>query len=128
MFPSIPCDSSRDRFVTLFGGHNSNLSKGSRILTIPKGSQRIARNVLFSNKSLQRKLKKGTISSGHSGLFFGDPNSSPKWRVTFSSLKRSQHLKNIGLVGGFNPSEKYARQIGSFPQVRVKIKIFETTT
>ena len=34
----------------------------------------------------------------------------------------------IRLVGGFNPSEKYARQIGSFPQVGVKIpKIFETT-
>ena len=26
------------------------------------------------------------------------------------------------LVGGFNPPEKYARQIGSFPQVGVKIK------
>ena len=26
------------------------------------------------------------------------------------------------LVGGFNPSEKYARQIGSFPQVGMKIK------
>jgi len=25
-------------------------------------------------------------------------------------------------VGGFNPSEKYARQIGSFPQVGVKIQ------
>ena len=24
---------------------------------------------------------------------------------------------NNGLVGGFNPSEKYDRQIGSFPQV-----------
>ena len=35
--------------------------------------------------------------------------------------------KNI-LVGGWtNPSEKYARQIGSFPQVGVKKKI-ETTT
>ena len=34
------------------------------------------------------------------------------------------------LVGGWtNPFEKYARQIGSFPQVGVKIKkIFETTT
>ena len=31
------------------------------------------------------------------------------------------------LVGGFNPFEKYARQIGSSPQVGVKIKIFETT-
>ena len=26
------------------------------------------------------------------------------------------------LVGGFNPIEKYARQIGSFPQVGVNIK------
>ena len=26
------------------------------------------------------------------------------------------------LVGGFNPFEKYARQIVSFPQVAVKIK------
>ena len=32
------------------------------------------------------------------------------------------------LVGGFNPSEKNS-QIGSFPQIGVKIKkIFETTT
>ena len=29
----------------------------------------------------------------------------------------------IILAGGFNPSEEYARQIGSFPQVGVKIKI-----
>ncbi len=31
------------------------------------------------------------------------------------------------LVGGFNPFKKYARQNGSFPQIGVKIKIFETT-
>ena len=30
------------------------------------------------------------------------------------------------LVGGFNPEENIS-QIGSFPQVGVKIKIFETT-
>ena len=36
------------------------------------------------------------------------------------------HQKWLG--GGFNPSEKYDRQIGSFPQVEVNIKkIFETT-
>ena len=29
---------------------------------------------------------------------------------------------NNKLVGGFNPFEKYARQIGSFPQIGVKIK------
>ena len=28
----------------------------------------------------------------------------------------------FSLVGGFNPSETYARQIGSFPQVGVNIK------
>jgi len=32
------------------------------------------------------------------------------------------------LVGGFNPFEKYAREIGSFPQVGMKKQIFETTT
>ena len=32
---------------------------------------------------------------------------------------------NTLLVGGFNPIEKYAGQIGWFPQVGVKIKIFE---
>ena len=26
------------------------------------------------------------------------------------------------LVGGFNPSEKYARQIGNLPQIGVRIK------
>ena len=26
------------------------------------------------------------------------------------------YLGNVNLVGGFNPYEKYARQIGSFPQ------------
>ena len=32
----------------------------------------------------------------------------------------------VELVGGFNPSEKYARQIGLFPQIGMKIpKIFE---
>ena len=29
---------------------------------------------------------------------------------------------HVYLVGGFNPPEKYARQIGSFPQVGVNIK------
>ncbi len=37
------------------------------------------------------------------------------------------------ILGGFDSTiwkifEKYARQIGSFPQVGVRIKIFETTT
>ena len=31
-------------------------------------------------------------------------------------------MSSAELVGGFNPFEKYARQIGSFPQVGVKIK------
>ena len=34
----------------------------------------------------------------------------------------SKIIPNTHLGGGFNPFEKYARQIGSFPQVGVKIK------
>ena len=37
-------------------------------------------------------------------------------------------LDDEKLVGGFNPFEKYACQIGSFPQVGMKIKKIETTT
>ena len=45
------------------------------------------------------------------------------WAVFFSSQKpQASHTTNHRLVGGFNPVEKYARQIGSFPQVGVKIK------
>ena len=40
--------------------------------------------------------------------------------------RNSEHTKNPSsnhhLVGGFNPLEKYARQIGSSPQVEVKRK------
>ena len=35
--------------------------------------------------------------------------------------------RSASLVGDFNPSEKYAHQIGSFPQVGRNIKIFKTT-
>jgi hypothetical protein len=34
---------------------------------------------------------------------------------------------NVKLIGGFNPSEKYARQIGSSSQLLGKIKMFQTT-
>ena len=34
-------------------------------------------------------------------------------------------MSSAELVGGFNPFEKYARQIGSFPQIGVKIKKIE---
>ena len=43
----------------------------------------------------------------------------------FSVAKQTP--EDICLVGGFNPSEKYARQIGSFPQIGMNIKMFETT-
>ena len=36
--------------------------------------------------------------------------------------KHKNWIMKPQLVGGFNPFEKYARQIGSFPQVGVKIK------
>ena len=46
-------------------------------------------------------------------------NSSPKTRYFQLPKKKAA---NSYIVGGFNPFEKYARQIGSFPQVGVKIK------
>ena len=48
------------------------------------------------------------FSNGVAGIWFHDPE--------------YFHVANHSLVGGFNPFEKYVRQIGSFPQVRVKIK------
>ncbi len=42
--------------------------------------------------------------------------------------KHNHHLPRLHpgnhdpVVGGFNPSEKYDRQIGSFPQIGMKIK------
>ena len=47
---------------------------------------------------------------------------------TGSKLK-NQNPENPQLVGGWtNPFEKYACQFGSFPQIGLKIQIFETTT
>ena len=57
-----------------------------------------------------------------------------KWNTqTFFSAVPSQQFPNLWwnyeacstytiLVGGFNPFEKYGRQIGSFPQIGVNIK------
>ena len=36
--------------------------------------------------------------------------------IFFLFLFQNSNSLNIYLVGGFNPFEKYARQIGSFPQ------------
>ena len=42
---------------------------------------------------------------------------------------RRNKVFHPNLVGGFNPSEKYDRQIGNLPQIGVKIKkMFETTS
>ena len=32
-------------------------------------------------------------------------------------LENKNDISEVELAGGFNPSEKYARQVGSFPQV-----------
>ncbi len=46
-----------------------------------------------------------------------------------SAFPHEKNKNNPFLVGGFNPSEKYARQIGLFPQFSGwKKKVFETTT
>ena len=41
------------------------------------------------------------------------------WRAPKNTTLK---LLNTDLVGGFNPFEKYARQIGSFSQVGMNIK------
>ena len=42
--------------------------------------------------------------------------------VSSGSPQAQEVVKNHNLVGGFNQSEKCARQIGSFPQIRVENK------
>ena len=37
-------------------------------------------------------------------------------KTSFQDSLQNRLAKNSHLVGGFNPFEKYARQIGSFPQ------------
>ena len=52
-------------------------------------------------------------------------------KSTFSELMNIRSIFNPQpfLVGGFNPFEKYARQIGSFPPGKVENKKYlETTT
>ena len=45
-------------------------------------------------------------------------------RSMFELLKpgTKKHVAGVKPVGGFNPFEKYDRQIGSFPQVGLKLK------
>ena len=47
---------------------------------------------------------------------------SKRRRCSLAWLFLAESFSSVFLVGGFNPSEKYARQIGSSPQVRVKQK------
>ena len=51
------------------------------------------------------------------------------WKRHMISNKPFLEASNLLLVGGFNSPEKYAGQIGSFPQISGwKITTFETTT
>ena len=49
-----------------------------------------------------------------------DFNPETMWFIVLNNY--SILLCSYNVVGGFNPSEKYVRQIGSFPQVGVKKK------
>ena len=44
------------------------------------------------------------------------------WRTQMVPFRDAQVCRNDARVGGFNPSEKYARQIGSSPQIGMNIK------
>ena len=56
-------------------------------------------------------------------LWSKTPGYLQEYRLTAQHVK----LERFFLLIGFNPSEKYARKIGSFPQVKMNIKLFETT-
>ena len=76
----------------------------------------------------RKKVFKKCIHLG--GLTSWKPENFLKRAGTFGRLssQTKSYTHENDLVGGFNPSEKYISQIGSFPEVGVKIKIFETTT
>ena len=46
----------------------------------------------------------------------------------FSPQKVEFWAPTYPIGGGFNPSQKYARQVGSFPLLRVEIKMLQTTS
>ena len=70
------------------------------------------------------------------GVAMASPLSSPacssddqQASLAYSAVTSFKFYVQRCLVGGFNPSEKYQyNQIGSFPQIGMKIKMFETTT
>ena len=39
-----------------------------------------------------------------------------------NKVQKTLHFRYLNLVGGFNPFEEYARQIGWFPQIEVNTK------
>ena len=91
---------------------------------------------LDDSTSLYRKWLFHQPSILDKGLLFGLPGQQKKMAVsdlkdlqlceTIGRFTKTKNLQQIGhrkkLVGGFNPSEKYARQIGSFAQVGMKIQ------
>ena len=69
---------------------------------------------------MKSMLSKGEQKGGERMCNFGMKKfffQSFPWSDSFAQL-----VVQTKLVGGFNPIEKNAHQIGSFPQVRVKIK------
>ena len=88
------------------------------------------------NEQLRNAMENMTTPSNHS-ILIGKKYSSissnrekkkKRLRKTVGYIHRFPVVQKDQLVGGFNPFEKHARQIGSFPQIGVNIKIFETTT
>ncbi len=70
--------------------------------------------IFIHDERSKKILPSSTLVNG--GPLEGDKKATSKLKSSHASGQF------IILVGGFNPFEKYARQIGSFPQVGVKIK------
>ena len=80
-------------------------------------TQRTQRSPLRLPDHLEPFENGETVSLGHGETRFqGEPRS----LHTFKGVPLNKSKKTM--VGGFNPFEKYAREIGSFPQVEVENK------
>ena len=81
-------------------------------------NQSLNKGVIYASvKHLQQKLDVKSLPKGTYSKAYAAP------KVELPSTNQFlRNQRNESLLGGFNPSEKYARQIGSFPQTGVKIK------
>ena len=112
----------------LLGCFNSIFSWGALTSSPTSGNTIDSANKLVWVGGLIPKNPGGTFNHFEEievKLFFSSPNQGETKKTTLWNLTPpSSHSTslNIFLVGGFNPFEKYDRQIGSSPQVGMNMK------